>query len=51
MRAALSMRAAHLASGANIAWKSTSWKASRSRKSEPTSPTKRIIGVESWNAV
>jgi len=30
---------------------STSWKASRSRWSEATSPTKSTIGVESWKAV
>ncbi len=51
MRFASSIRVAHFASGANIAAKSTSWNASRPRKSEPTSPTRRIIGVESWNAV
>ena len=31
--------------------KSTSWKASRSRISLPTSPINTTMGVESWNAV
>ena len=36
--------------GPNIAEKSISWNASRSRKSPPTSPIKRTMGVEAWKA-
>ena len=39
-----------LGEGANVARWSTSWNASRSRRSEATWPTNRIMGVESWLA-
>ncbi len=55
MRRASSMRSTRLAmplvDGPKKAAKSTSWKASRSRASLATSPTKSTIGVESWTAV
>ena len=45
------MRSTLFASGPKNEKKSTSWKASRSRACEATSPTNSTIGVESWNAV
>ncbi len=51
MRSAMSICVTHLASGAYILRKSTSWKASRSIWWRATWPTSTTIGVESWNAV
>ncbi len=51
MRSASAISADHLASGANIAGKSTSWKPSRSRMRRATCPMNSTIGVESWKAV
>jgi hypothetical protein len=50
MRAASSIRTAHLASGANIAAKSTSWKPSRRDRRAPRQPMNSSIGVESCRA-
>lgn len=51
IRRASSISNTCFASGPNIARRSTSWNASRSRCSRATCPISRIIGVESWNAV
>ncbi len=47
----MSICVTHLASGAYILRKSTSWKASRSIWWRATWPTSTTIGVESWKAV
>ena len=47
IRAGSSISATHLANGANMARKSTSWKPSRSRAERATWPMNSTIGVES----